>query len=218
MYFTRFAINLARRGSRHLVSSPHRLHAAIMAGFPNAEPTPDGRVLWRLDNTAHGAAILVVSPRQPDFTHLAEQAGWPSLDDAWETRRYVKLLDTLEPGLRYRFRLTANPVRRERRPDGERGKPYGHVTVSQQEKWLLDRADTAGFRVNTSDDDGSDLVVSDRRTLKFHRRETQVTLRVATYEGVLTVTDADALRRALCHGIGRAKGYGCGLLTLAPAR
>jgi CRISPR system Cascade subunit CasE len=39
---------------------------------------------------------------------------------------------------------------------------------------------------------------------------------MATYDGILTVTDPALLRRALCHGVGRAKAYGCGLLTLAP--
>ena len=42
-----------------------------------------------------------------------------------------------------------------------------------------------------------------------------MTLGVATFEGVLEVTDPDALRRALTHGIGRGKAYGCGLMTLA---
>ena len=35
------------------------------------------------------------------------------------------------------------------------------------------------------------------------------------FEGVLTVTDADAFRNALVNGIGREKAYGMGLLTIA---
>ena len=38
-----------------------------------------------------------------------------------------------------------------------------------------------------------------------------------TFDGSLTVTDPEKLRHALSNGIGRAKGYGCGMLTLAPA-
>jgi CRISPR system Cascade subunit CasE len=38
------------------------------------------------------------------------------------------------------------------------------------------------------------------------------------FEGRLLITDPDALRAALVTGIGPAKGYGCGLLTLAPVR
>ena len=41
-----------------------------------------------------------------------------------------------------------------------------------------------------------------------------VTLLQATFEGVLTVTDAAAFRNALTKGIGRAKAYGMGMLTV----
>ncbi len=37
----------------------------------------------------------------------------------------------------------------------------------------------------------------------------------ATYEGMLEVADVEKLKKVLTQGIGKAKGYGCGLLTLA---
>ena len=43
-----------------------------------------------------------------------------------------------------------------------------------------------------------------------------MTLRVVQFDGVLTVEDADRLRQSLQDGMGRAKGYGCGLMTLRP--
>ncbi|WP_424936071.1 MULTISPECIES: type I-E CRISPR-associated protein Cas6/Cse3/CasE [Bacteria] len=213
MYLTRFRFNPVRRDARRLLESPHALHAAVLAGFPDPSPTEAGRVLWRLDNLRGQKALHIVSPQRPDLTHLAEQAGWPSLEEAWEVRPYGDVLDRIESGQRYRFRLTANPTRSERNTDGGRGRPYGHVTVAQQEKWLRDRAGRSGFRIGEDD-----LIVLDRRTLSFSRRETTVTLRVAAYEGVLEVTDREALVHALSFGIGRAKGYGCGLMTLAPLR
>ena len=39
-----------------------------------------------------------------------------------------------------------------------------------------------------------------------------------TYEGSLTVTDADLFRKALTEGIGREKAFGMGLLTIAGIR
>lgn len=50
----------------------------------------------------------------------------------------------------------------------------------------------------------------------FRRGQSRVTLTSAAYEGRLTVSDPNLLRKSLTHGIGRGKGYGCGLLTLAP--
>src|SRR5690349_679645 len=98
MFLTRFRLNPARRGARKLMGSPHALHAAVRAGFPNDADYARGadRTLWRLDVQAQASAVLyVVSPGKPDFTHLVEQAGWPTTTEAWDTRDYGPLLDTL---------------------------------------------------------------------------------------------------------------------------
>lgn len=49
-----------------------------------------------------------------------------------------------------------------------------------------------------------------------HSNGPRVTISTATFQGRHRVTDAEALRAALLTGIGPAKGYGQGLLTLAP--
>lgn len=228
MFLSQIQLNPMRRDARPLLASPHTLHAAVLAAFPDPSPRTTGRVLWRLDTHDHRTHLYIVSPEPPDLTHLAEQAGWPTRADTWGVRPYVRVLDQVEDGQRYGFRLTANPVRAARLPSGERGKVYGHVSVAQQEQWLLDREERAGFRVTGADASASTsgevdpreraLRVTARRTLAFSRRETSVTLRVATFEGVLEVRDRDAFVHALSFGIGRAKGYGCGLMTIAPTR
>ena len=55
------------------------------------------------------------------------------------------------------------------------------------------------------------------RTLSFRKasKESPITLATVQYDGMLEVTDIDALRHALINGIGHGKGFGCGLLTLA---
>lgn len=51
------------------------------------------------------------------------------------------------------------------------------------------------------------------------RRETgRLTFGAVLFEGRLRVTDADRFREALARGIGPAKAYGFGLLSIAPAR
>ncbi|MFJ4767622.1 type I-E CRISPR-associated protein Cas6/Cse3/CasE [Streptomyces uncialis] len=62
------------------------------------------------------------------------------------------------------------------------------------------------------------MSLTSRDVLRFskHRDGPRVTLSTATYQGRLRVTDPDALRHTLLHGIGPAKAYGRGLLTLAP--
>ncbi|EID12769.1 CRISPR-associated Cse3 family protein [Mycobacterium xenopi RIVM700367] len=222
MYLTKMVINARRRGARLLMASPQALHAAVMASFANGRPTDDGRVLWRLDvYNAHRVVLYTVSPDKPDFTHIVEQAGWPTTE-AWETRCYDPLLESLRSGQHWQFRLTANPVRSGLRKGWTDTKPLGHVTVKQQEYWLIQRSQKAGFRLvpstHAGDDGDVDLAVVDRSIRRFRRKDGQVTIATATFEGHLEVTDPEALRWALTRGIGRAKSYGCGLLTLAHPR
>ena len=53
-----------------------------------------------------------------------------------------------------------------------------------------------------------------QETREREKAEKRVLLREATYEGVLTVTDADKFKELLCNGLGRGKAYGMGLLTV----
>ena len=217
MYLTRMALNPARRAGRTLLASPHAMHAAVLAGFPpDAAEDASGRVLWRVDRgERQRVELYVASPARPDLTHLVEQAGWPTTH-TWATRDYRPLLERLAAGQRWAFRLTANPVRSIRRVEGERTKPVAHVTAEQQRRWLVERVGRLGFTLGTGADGEPDVVVHDRGVVRFKRGTGTVTLGRATYDGVLQVTDPDVLRRVLTHGIGRAKGYGCGLMTLAP--
>lgn len=219
MYLSRFEINTARRAARDLLASPQRLHAATMAAFPPSilDAGGDGRLLWRVDEYQHRTTLYLVSPSRPDLTHLVESVGWPTTQRGWDTRDYTPLLGSLRLGGQYRFRLTANPIQSRRRDDGtRRSRRLGHVTVAQQTEWLLSRAQRHGFTVPAGVDKEPDVAVRGRRTQRFTRQGRQVTLSTAVFEGRLEVTDPDLLRDSLTGGIGPAKGYGCGLLTLAP--
>lgn len=225
--FSSIPVNPHKRGGRRLLSNPQAMHAAVRACFPPDLAEHDARVLWRVDRFGEAFTLYIVGPEAPDLDVVGDQAGWPSRPG--RTADYGPLLDSLRPGLERSFRLTANPVRSLPAAGGRRGKVVPHVTVAQQQEWLMDKAVSCGFELRTmppSGDDGSgaelpDLAVTRREDLSFSRRHGNgertgtVSLRTATFDGSLRVTDADALRRALTHGIGRARAYGCGLLTLA---
>jgi CRISPR system Cascade subunit CasE len=218
MYLTRFEINTARRDARGLLASPQRLHAAVLAAFPSTGHGRDdvGRLLWRLDQHDHQTLLYLASPDRPDLTHLVEQAGWPT-QHGWVTRDYSPLLDRLARGQRWGFRLKANPVSSRRKTeDSPRSQRFAHVTVSQQTDWLLSRVEKLGFTIVPGVHDEPDVALRKRDLLKFVRKGHTVTLATAVFEGRLEVTDPVALRCAMVRGIGAGKGYGCGLLTLAP--
>ncbi|MFE9245960.1 type I-E CRISPR-associated protein Cas6/Cse3/CasE [Nocardiopsis sp. NPDC006938] len=216
--------------------SPHDPLAGITdaATVRKGDTTPP-RVLWRVDRNASAEVFLyVVSPSRPELSHLVEQAGWNDGDAGWQTYDYTGFLSRLEAGQTWAFRLTANPVHSIRRKDGEETKPTAHVTPRHQAGWLLKKQDRCGFEVLRRPDhdsdmpevDGYELLVHDRNSAGFDKRDPRpgregkrmrVPVVTATFDGRLTVTDPDALRSALTAGIGRAKAYGCGLMTLAPA-
>lgn len=231
---TRMALNPATRSGRRIVFNRQAMHAAVMAAFsPEQHDEMDGRPLWRLDHDGHRHVLYVVSPVQPDLTHVVEQAGWAG--ESWSSTDYGPFLARLRTGQTWGFRLTANPVKNVSRPDG-RGVVLPHVTPAQQLWWLTRRAEGWGFSLPLQD--GSSYVagdeppgsgvetppvlVSNREDERFGRKDggrggSKVTLRLAQFDGLLQVTDAQRLREALVAGMGRAKAYGCGLMTLRPA-
>lgn len=216
MYLTRFEVNRARRDTRRLLSSLQSAHAAVLAGFPSHDRASDGRVLWRVDDTGKALLLYIVSPAPPDLTHLVEQIGWPTRP-TWDSRDYAPLLNSLTPGQRWGFRLTANPTHIGRvSPSGVKRR-FGHVTLDQQCRWLTERADRLGIRIAANSIGADDLVLSNRIMHRFQRQGSTVTLNAATFDGTLEVVEPNALRAALIGGIGRAKAYGCGLMTLAKA-
>lgn len=220
MFLTRMYLNPTRVTTKRLLSSPQVTHALVQGSLPpGSEP---GRVLWRLDVDGPHLALYVLSPGRPDLTGVVEQAGWPTAG-TWDTRDYGPFLDRLNERQQWRFRLTANPVHSTARGPGERGVIRPHRTVNHQLGWLLSRQEQLGVSFPTNHIGAIEAGIRHRTVASFPRRsgtsgETRtkrVELTVVTYEGILLVRDPTLLRQALTQGIGRAKGYGCGLLTLA---
>lgn len=226
MYLSRVPLSLTRLDAMAFASSPYKIHAAVERAFASdaKRESEEGRILWRLDEAPGDLSemwLYVVSPEKPDFTHICEQIGESV---SWATKDYGPVLDRVKEGQQWQFRLKANPVRKVLVDKGRRGRAsvigsiQGHVTEAQQRSWLLDRAEANGFRIAQTEEGYDRLIVSHRRCERFKRHGDMVTLATAQYDGVLEVTDADAFRHVLGFGMGRARGFGCGLMTIAPVR
>ena len=221
-WFSSILINSQKREGRKLLGNRQLMHKAVLQAFPPGSLEEAGeRVLWRLDQEGIKYTLYVVSPLEPDFTHIVEKAGWVS--QTWNSIHYGTFLDRLMVGQEWGFRLQANPVKRESTPPGSRGKVLPHVTPEQQINWLTQRSADFGFEIKEAPQSLTGLAVdvTNREDLRFSRkdprqggRSAQVTLRKAQFDGVLKVTDAESLKSALIQGIGRGKAYGCGLMTL----
>jgi|HigsolmetaGSP11D_1036233.scaffolds.fasta_scaffold01196_6 CRISPR system Cascade subunit CasE len=219
MYLSRVLLNDRNRTTQQALAAPQILHAAVESCFDrNSKRSEDSRdrLLWRIDYIADKCYLLLMSREQPNLSSLATQFGYPDDPSLKETKAYGPFLERLREGQRWRFRLRANPVRSSPRESDERtgrGKVFAHVTHDQQKNWLLMRANVNGFSL-----DPEEFTVVHSEWKKFYKSSRgghQVVIRTATYEGMLTISDVERFRIALTKGIGRAKAYGCGLITVA---
>ena len=135
MYLSRMELHPRRRGARELLSSPGKMHGAVMDAFPR-DLINEKRVLWRVDTLSDRSLLYIVSPDKPSFEHIQEQAGWAN-EQSWAIRDYTPLLQGIMRGQTYAFRLTANPTHTVTLENGQK-KRLAHVTVKQQTQWLVD--------------------------------------------------------------------------------
>ena len=203
MYLSRIEIDLTKRQTLRALDSPEIMHGIIEACFAGEMD----RKLWRVDTLNGRTYLLLLSSEIPDLSTLAVQIGARERD--WLTRDYQKLLDRIQPGSIWRFRLCANPVMSVPEPGKDRGKVKAITIAAHQREWLARQAERNGFAVAPGQ---FDVVRSEWRM--FRNKGNNVSILSATFEGVLTVTDAEVFKRALLEGIGRGKAYGMGLLTV----
>lgn len=225
---TKVILNPNRRQGRRLLANPQAMHAAVRAAFPPDIDELHSRVLWRVDGEEHQRTLYIVGPEKPVGEHIVEQAGWDTRPA--QSLDYERFLGALTKGQRWRFELVANPTYSKSQTNHGRGKVKAHVSADQQLNWLYQRCHIAGFALaprsgeqTVSEEERArwsveeETAVVERRTLDFRKGSGSKSVRIVTarYRGTLEVTDPEALRRTLVLGIGRARAYGCGLLTLA---
>ena len=205
MFLSRIPLNTDKKETMRALYSSNIFHGALDSCF-QGERT---RKLWRLDRLNGRLYLLILSNEDPDMSPFCKQFGLA--ENAWETKDYDLLLNRLTAGSLWRFRLTANPTKTTMtHQSGIHGKIHAHITTEFQRKWLLERAEKHGFQIS---EDGFDIV--ENKWKQFNKRgERKITILAVSYEGILKITNLDLFREALTSGLGRAKAYGMGLLTV----
>jgi len=176
---------------------------------PAVGPAP----AWERLPDRHG--VLVQSADEPDWDYAFHNA-----PEFLAARPLCKpFAPVFEPGQRYSFRLRANPTKRLYRgspgPDGRPldpkwiGKRIGLYAEVEQRKWLDRHAAGNGFRVVEVRCDPDGLTCS-------RKDDHRITFASVRFEGTLEVTDPGRFHTAVAAGIGPGKGFGLGLLSLAP--
>ncbi|NUP98650.1 MAG: type I-E CRISPR-associated protein Cas6/Cse3/CasE, partial [Armatimonadetes bacterium] len=124
LYLSRLVLDALDRQTLQTLASPNHLHQAVLDGFERGA-RGDRRVLYRLEpeleRRTRGRVLLVQSEVEPDWSRRWQP--WFGVPPLTAVRAMDPERWELQAGSVLRFRLRANPTRRERgegdrRPDG----------------------------------------------------------------------------------------------------
>ncbi|MGI5939727.1 MAG: type I-E CRISPR-associated protein Cas6/Cse3/CasE [Thermoleophilia bacterium] len=241
LYLTRLLLNPHSRRVISEVNHPYEMHRTLMRAFAGAADDTGARaqfgVLFRAetDERLKIVRVYVQSEVEPDWSFLHECNGYLLTGgemDPCEYRDMTPALRAIQGGRVLAFRLRANPTKRVWNPhDVLRGKRVELQREEEQVAWLARKGQgggpgvSGGFELVCADDEqGSASVprVSVRCEGKRMGRKKDLagghitTHLSVVFDGLLRVTDDEAFVTTLRGGIGSAKAYGFGLLSLAP--
>lgn len=215
MYLSQLKLNPRSREARRDLARPYELHRTLARAFS----TPEGQdyraahgVLFRQEPSQPGQlpTVLVQSHTIPDWSLLPAdytQQPVPS--------QLLQLVLAAQQVLG--FRLVANPTRKLAREGQRQGRRVALLDVGDAEQgtpalqWLRRKAALSGFELLHVTSKGFSLSSSNAGV----GLKNSLPLYGVRFDGLLRVKDPDLLVAAIGQGLGSAKAYGFGLLSLA---
>jgi CRISPR system Cascade subunit CasE len=188
------------------------MHRTLSKAFgAEREVWEAARMLFRVDEINGKPTVIVQSKIRPDWSYLNVLDGY--LAEYPAVKDYDPLI---HPGQVLRFRLRANPTKKIAKVDAEGNITSARVGLFGEEKqmgWLRRKAGENGFELI---EDKCEIVAIGNFDSKKSGISGKIRHLGVTFEGILRVTEPEKFKRALANGIGSAKGFGFGLLSVAP--
>ncbi|MEV0370558.1 type I-E CRISPR-associated protein Cas6/Cse3/CasE [Streptomyces sp. NPDC050636] len=205
----RIRLNPHNRAVQRDLHDATQMHRTLMRMVPDGlgdGPRQTAGLLYRLDES-DTASTLLVQANTLDPTRLPDGYGHIDVKDL------TPLFTALKKGLAVRYRIVLNPSKRERTPAEQKNKCGKIVPLAgpDADQWWKRRATDAGLHIHSL------LPTPVTSVQPRGKGAPRMRHKLLRYDGTATVTDPDALAHAVLTGIGRAKPYGAGLLSLAPA-
>jgi CRISPR system Cascade subunit CasE len=204
MYLTKLTLNPRSAQARRDLGDAFEMHRTLVRAFVTDPQSSPPRFLWRLEpfiDSMQGPIVLVQSQERGDWGVLDQLPNY--LLRPAETKK-VELARLVRLGRRYRFLLLANPT------VSRKGKRLALLQQNEQAAWIERQGDRHGFFIQS-------LVVRTHDLLNRSGAEkAPICVQRVCFEGFLEVRQTAAFERALVAGIGPAKAFGCGLLSVAP--
>lgn len=216
MHLSKLDLNPRSREARRDLAQPYELHRTLARAFV----TPTGQdyraahgVLFRLEASVPGGrpAVLVQSATEPDWQALPP-------DYVRQPVQVKPLPLVFTAGQVLGFRLVANPTKKVTAPGQRQGRRIALLDAGDgdgptpAQQWLGRKAGLAGFELLH--------LLTEEFSLGGARGvagigKQQLPLYGVRFDGLLRVSDPILLSDSIRQGIGPAKAFGFGMLSLA---
>lgn len=224
MFLSKLILNPRSRDARRDAAAPYELHRTIAHAFVTGQGV-DYRaqhgVLFRMEPLLHRddrPTILVQSTTEPNWQQLPEGYCLSAKTTPFNAG--------FAEGQTFQFRLVANPTRKQKRDGQKQGQRMALLDTlttdaeadgpTPAQAWLSRKGQQHGFEVLWATSDGFWHGAGHAWSGRSHSAAKQtVPLYGVRFDGVLRVTDGQQLTEALQTGIGPAKAFGFGLLSLS---
>jgi CRISPR system Cascade subunit CasE len=176
-------------------------HRALWTLFPDRASGEALPCLYRIEamNLAEGAQVLMQSEQKP----LLESVKARVLAQKKFEPQFIT-------GQRLRFRLQANPTKKisdQQNPKRKIRVPF--IKEADQQAWIQRKfANTATIKAEA-------MLIRNHPPIYFRQGRRGGKIVTVHFEGILVINDPEQLNQQLRKGIGSAKSFGCGLLSLA---
>lgn len=208
LYLSQISFKMNPETFRFLGELNFTYKAHQLVSLTQPENAQGGRVLWRLESAKNKLPkLLVQTDFVPDFVRL-EASEFGKFVEKPEVKK-IKI-DT-KIGQQFGFKVRVNPTMREfvkNLPKGKRGPRLPILEISELAKWILRKEENSGFKIYHSQ-------IDPEAPLIFKKPNGDAVVLYSTcLSGKLIITDSALFLETVGKGLGSAKGFGFGMISL----
>lgn len=188
------------------LSNVNIMHRAVVSSVSPSEDER-GKAIWRIDQIARTPHLIIVSENRPSSQSLREAL---KQEEDIQIKPYDSYIEKASVGTEWVFMLRGNVTKTKKFEQRTHKVPI--KDYQGQLQWLEKKGKNSGFELI-----GLPTIEKEYNHLyRDKEKGNKATFYGLDFTGRLRVTNTEKFRKALCEGIGRARSFGFGLLTIAP--
>lgn len=204
MWLTRITLDTRRPDVRDDLGDTVKMHHRLMTLAEDdlgVRARQQAGMLYRIESTPSGTVVIVQTRDEPLTDRIPDGYG------TCETRDLRPQLDALTAGTRVSYRIAANATKKLAGRPGEKTGRLVMLSGTDAEDWWRQRAAASGLDVDT-------VTSARQESARSGSRDRPIKHAITRFDGEGVITDPELLRDTIEDGIGRAKAFGCGLLSV----